>query len=406
MLVSTKKYDNIITFERKPEEMATEQGSDTNKKETDVNNGTDRTEGEKKNSGGFLKHVQFFGELCAILIVLYGVVSKVMIPISQHEENIKDIKEELEEIDDSLDELTKLTYLGRASSDNNGNASAIPVVFSEGYVPKLEFENNSAQLSNPSWIGNNEKIAKALGNEKIEYTSGELQNKRFVTMYEEGDKEIYFLGKYNEDNHWDGECVLNVYNNNELIAILEGIYDNGKLGKYKRIACDENGKWTFTDREAFEGYTDGETWNYEKKESIEQKIEAEHFDETGILGAEQVLDHIDKKIISYYKGKTSKGSYNSQNEEACLVLYDEDGNVRYLYVGQMKDGKEYDDSGKAWSISWGYGNDGYYYYEGVFEGRHGETPEDWKPMTSDEIKKKVNPDDFACPLTGLIGKDI
>ncbi len=415
MLENVKKRDNIIIFERKPEEMAMIQEDTQNKenKEHEIKTDnlsvrTDKVEKEKRNFNVF-KLLEIFGQISAVIIVLYGVVANVMIPLSQHEESINDIKTELTNIDDKIDELTKFTYLNIASSDNNNDdddAYVIPIKFSMVYIPQLGYGNKENSLSEPKWEGKNEKIASALGNENIKYTSGDLQNKRFVTMYEEGKSEVYFLGKYNENNHWDGECTLNVYSNDELISVLEGIYEDGELKKYKRIACDEKGKWTFTDREVFEEYTDGETWNYEKNERFEQKISTEYFDETEILKAEQVLNQINKKIISYYKGKVSGGKYNDPDKEACLVKYDENGNVIYLYVGRTKNGKEYDLTGEAWSISWGHANDGYYYYEGNFEGKHSETPEDWKPMTQDEIKEKVNPDDFVCPLTGLIAEEL
>lgn len=108
------------------------------------------------------------------------------------------------------------------------------------------------------------------------------------------------------------------------------------------------------------------------------------------------------RLEGYYNGYTSNGRFNDESESAYLVKYNLNGEVRFLYVGAIKEGLPDDDSGNAWSVSWGYADDGYYYYKGVFsDGNHGETPPDWRAMTQEEINAVVNPQNFACPLTGL-----
>lgn len=79
---------------------------------------------------------------------------------------------------------------------------------------------------------------------------------------------------------------------------------------------------------------------------------------------------------------------------------------RYLYVGKIKDGEENDNTGNAWSIGWGYADDGYYYYKGKFSnGEREKTPKNWKPMTQEEADSIVNPNDFNCSLQGLVSID-
>ncbi len=90
------------------------------------------------------------------------------------------------------------------------------------------------------------------------------------------------------------------------------------------------------------------------------------------------------------------------------MKYKEDGNVRYLYVGAIKDGVANDDSGQAWSLSWGYANDGYHYHKGKFsKGDPIGTTEDWlKPVTQEQIDAIVNPNEFNCSLQGLIKETV
>lgn len=243
-----------------------------------------------------------------------------------------------------------------------------------------------------------------------EYTVGELQNTPILTYYLEGDSIVYFCGQYNENNFWNGMCTLNVYKNNELVSSFEGLFDNGTLRKYRRVACDNGKEWTFMDRnsnkdEKGNEYTSGETWNYEKNKSFTQEINEDNLELKNFLTVDYVLNNIDKKITSYYKGNTSNGYYNDDSGNAYSVRYNESGDVRYLYHGKIKDGQADDSTGKAWSINLleKGGNYNYYYYEGNFSaGERAYTPDVWEPMTLEEINEKVKKEDLNCPLTGLL----
>lgn len=313
------------------------------------------------------------------------------------DEGIETINERLEKFDDRIDNLLEKIYLSD-NSNNNNSSLAIPVTFLNAYLPT--FSDNI--LLEPKWTSSDEKVAKILGSSDIELRVGELQNRKLITTYIQEGNEVYFLGKYNENNHWDGECIINIYRSNELIAVLEGTYIDGKLKNYKRIACDIEGEWTVTDRTCYDDYTNGETWIYKKNNKISQKITSKNFDEIDILKVDQVLNSIDKQIINYYKGEISNGIYNDQTENAYLVNYNENGNISYLYKGKVENGNPNDETGNAWSISWGYENDGYYYYKGNFkEGKREHTPDDWKPITQEEMEWLVRKIEINAPLTGL-----
>lgn len=415
MVNKVGKCDNIIYYEKRLKIMTENEHSDNE------NNTREHTEIGKKSDSSWKQYIGIIGGILGILTTLFVAYKAIISPIISNKKDIEElqtnitsiksdidkgidtINKKLDKFDDRIDNLLEKIYLSDNSSSNNHSSQAIPVTFLNAYLPTF----NDNILLEPKWTSSDEKVAKILGSNNIELEVGELQNRKLVTTYIQEGNEVYFFGKYNENNHWDGECILNVYKNNELLAILEGTYLDGKLKNYKRIACDKDGEWTVTDRTYHyndtDDYTNGETWNYVKTNPISQKINPESFDETDILKVDQVLNNIDKQIISYYKGEISNGIYSDQTENAYLVNYDEHGNIFYLYKGKVENGNANDDTGNAWSISLGYENDGYYYYKGNFKnGKREYTPDDWQPITQEEMKMLIRKIEINAPLTGLV----
>lgn len=56
-------------------------------------------------------------------------------------------------------------------------------------------------------------------------------------------------------------------------------------------------------------------------------------------------------LAGFYHGRTSGGITNDDTSEACKVIYDlDDGNIKLLYIGKIKDGKFNDDFGDTFEI--------------------------------------------------------
>ncbi len=446
MLDSVEKYDNVITYKRKSKKMSRNKKTiDKIEKEvsqntlanitpneellnriTNIENQINDINIQEKGKNKVIKKVvSIVGLIVGYIVVPLCVtaVLEIIVPIAKHTENIEEIRSDIlkiderieqmndtidksiEQMDNELKELIKVVYLN-ISEKNDHDMYAISIKFNNDNIPKTTLANNDNMLSAPNWTDSDMKIASLLQNNNIEYTVKELQNRPFVTMYYENGSEVYFSGKYNENNHWDGECILNVYRDNELMIVFEGTYDDGELKKFKRIACDDSAKWTVANRVVFAEYTDGETWDYTKTKSFSQGINSDDFEEKQILKVDQILNSIDEKVESYYKGRISQNRYNDQTGNAVRVKYKENGDVRFLYVGGMKNGYPYDNTGNAWSISWGNADDGYYYYKGnVVDGNNVEIPQNWSPMTQEEIKEKIESENFDCSLQGLINSN-
>ena len=70
-------------------------------------------------------------------------------------------------------------------------------------------------------------------------------------------------------------------------------------------------------------------------------------------------------LHAIYYGDTSKGYFNDDTGDACMVYFSEDKTVRLLYVGNFKNGTFEDDTGNAWYIVKNE-NTSYMYYKGCF----------------------------------------
>ncbi len=409
MLEKIEKRDNIITYERKYKHMA------KNKKIKDSgNNGSDNHQNQKIPEGA-----NFIYIILSIMVIILGAAVWIVQSVTRNEDDIKNIKDKLDElesletrideIDDDLNDIDKnlkiltQTVNSKIASEDNSK-SAVLVTFVNDYEVRLGFENMET-LSPPPAKNTNETVAVSLEDDNIKFTQGALRNKWFMTVYTEDNNEIYFLGKFNENDCWDGDCVLNVYSNNELVSVFEGTYDNGTLKNYKRVSCDTEGQWTVMDRVSYKDengkeYNTGETWVYKKNESVKQTINPEYFLNNEILRVDWILNNIDDDIIKYYKGKISNGAYNDESGDAVIVEYDENNKIRFFYKGKVKNGNPQDDSGSAWAIGWGDANDGYHYYQSaLFENGNNKRESGTEVLVSqEEINRIISSENINCPL--------
>ena len=97
------------------------------------------------------------------------------------------------------------------------------------------------------------------------YIARDLIGETVLLTYTEDDKEVYFLGQYNENYHWDGYCVTNSYfNNGVLFGICESNFDDGDRLDYISFYYSDNSKWIYANREKINDENVGVTINYYK----------------------------------------------------------------------------------------------------------------------------------------------
>lgn len=237
-----------------------------------------------------------------------------------------------------------------------------------------------------------------------EYRAEQLVDQNILLPYTEDQTEIYFYGKFNENMHWDGECLINAYNmNNELSIIMEAKYDDGVLKEYKQVIpyTTQNGTnvWVVSERKHEGDINIGESRNYIRKETYKKDFDIDTVLVSDILTVDKLISS-DSQLEAYYYGNTSNGYYNDDTGNAYLIKLAEDGTVLTLYKGCFRNGQFHDDTGNAWYIVRSEGT-GYMYYKGAFE--YGGVIKDENsifenPLSKERIEEIIENEKFNCDL--------
>lgn len=199
------------------------------------------------------------------------------------------------------------------------------------------------------------------------FTGEDLAGENVLLPYMQDGQEVYFYGQVNEMGQWDGDCLVNVYEDNELIIITDANYTDGKINNYKQAFVDESRNiWYISNRENKGDYNEGETWSYYKNSKNKKNFSLETVQTTNMINVDDFKKFNVLIEEGYYHGQTSNGRYNDTTGDAYSIKFAADGTIRTLYVGNMVDGQYEDYSGNAWYITKSENTD-YMYYKGFFE---------------------------------------
>jgi hypothetical protein len=241
-------------------------------------------------------------------------------------------------------------------------------------------------------------------NEK--FTAAELTGEKLLFSYTQDGQEIFFYGQYSENNKWDGNCIINVYDNDELQLITEATYNDGVLLNYKQVytytTTANEEVWCVSKRECTDEGNTGDSWNYYKEEDIIKDFTLSEVEPTDILNVGQISEKIETSVEGFYHGITSNGQYNDTTGESYLIKFSKkDGTVRTLYVGNFIDGDFSDNTGKAWYITRNDNdlNGTYMYYIGKFK--------DGKPIektTADNFMSDLSDEDITAKTESIFFK--
>lgn len=224
-------------------------------------------------------------------------------------------------------------------------------------------------------------------------TAEDLIGKQILATYEVDGVRTAFYGSYNQAYHWQGDCRLNSYDEeDELIFVMEALYEDGEALSYKQFYADEDEHgepyWLFSKRIASEEGNQGESWIYRKDFEIRREFDWSLVTPKAMYTTEDVMDRMDAPLRSYYKGATKDGLYNDATGDALLVLFDEEGYVKTLYQGRFVNGKMADATGLAWEITSNPEKDiPYMYQQGVFA--DGKCTESTAPTETDLSREQI-----------------
>ncbi len=262
------------------------------------------------------------------------------------------------------------------------------------------YKNNEYYLNAPSWIST-DVIAVDLENDR-EYQAVDLIGEKLLLPYIKDGQEVFFCGQFDENNQWDGECLINVYKDDQLSLIMEAEYEGGTLKKYKQVLAGKTlagtEVWIVAERENSGESNSGNSWNYIRDKAHTKEFEFDEVEIDDMMTVRDFESSIDTRVEGFYHGDTSNGTYNDQKGDAYLIKYAEDGTVRTLYVGGFRNGKFDDVSGDAWYITKS-DNTAYMYFKGNFE--NGDPIQESKKvfeneLTMERITEILQENSFEC----------
>ena len=234
-----------------------------------------------------------------------------------------------------------------------------------------------------------------------EYTSKELYNQQLLFTFNRDSQEIFFLGQFNEEGQLDGNCIVNIYNNNKLILITDTVCNNGELLEYNQVFPCTNSAgqtvWAITNQIPYDSFKNGETLYYFREDDLVQAFNSNNVTPENIITVDEFSSRINTTLEGYYCGNTSNGYFNDTTGDAQMVKFSKDGTVSAVYVGNFKDGQFDDHTGNAWLIAKGETN--YIYYKGMFTNGIRLDDKAVKILISQkEIEEIVNETHFNCEL--------
>ena len=229
-------------------------------------------------------------------------------------------------------------------------------------------------------------------NENVKYDAYRLVQKRICMWYGEGGATEYiFIGQYDDDYNWDGECLVCAYRENKLLYTTIDNYNNGKLESYRRISRNNN-RWVYTDRTVIDKHnTDGDNISYKYRDINKKSINRDELKEEDAYTPNDVRKLLKDDIIHHYHGLAVDTVLKDDTGNAYMIKY-EAGEISEIYSGTfVTDSIHY---GTGWLIRHTVDNK-YSYIKGVFHDKNGETVENG---TNEKI---INQQEFEELVSGM-----
>jgi len=232
----------------------------------------------------------------------------------------------------------------------------------------ISVEDNNVSKSKTA-LSDNDVIAKDINGK--EYYASDLVGKQIILEYydKEDDKNVYFQGAYNENYHWEGECVTNSYYlDDRFFGACESKFEDGVRKDYKSIVVSDKNVWSYADKECRDNGNYGVNIKYIGDTNVGISSSADSG--INLFSVDMVMDKLMQyiSINSYYNGITVDNMYSDNTGDAFLVKFDSQGYVSLLYQGPFSKGLMHTGNSDClgWEIVFSEENSKYYCNEGVF----------------------------------------
>ena len=285
------------------------------------------------------------------------------------------VKDQLGEFSDKMDKVTNLLNITAIKAD----------VTTEEYIKNNvsivdnDISDSTSSISPDTCIGTD-------SDGKV-YIAKNLIDQTILLTYNEDDKEIYFLGQYNKNYHWNGYCVINTYDvDGKLNGINESNFDDGNRLDYESYyLSDKQNEWIYTDRDCKKETNEGISIRYKSNFSKQKNFTTTNVRVSDLIYIESMKEYDNKEILPYYMGKTSNGVYNDDSGNAYLVMYNSGGFVSVYYKGDFRDGYFEDENAIEIVLDESDNINKYFLYNGGFTRGKRISDDGIKYITQDEI---------------------
>lgn len=295
--------------------------------------------------------------------------------------DIANVREDVSEVRDCITNLQNLLLSSVRFSPTEEVAQQISNTY--GNVDRID-SNGRLSLTLTSVV--------AYSDNGTEFTADQLSDLKLLLPYREGKQEVFFYGQFDEENRWDGDCLVNIYENGTLKLITDAVYESGKLLNFKQAFPDTTtggqAVWTFSERTSQDDFSTGRTWHYFRNGNYDQSFRFDEVTAKDMVSADAFRGAVGVDLEGYYCGTNSDGHFNDNTGNAHMVKYFPDGTVRTLYVGSFVNGQFEDQSGNAWMIGKNKLEEPYSYYKGTF--KNGNPIKDTKYWRYDLTLEEIN----------------
>lgn len=298
------------------------------------------------------------------------------------------VKDQLGELSNNMDSVTELLNITAIKA----NVTTEEYINSNVSVVDNNISNSTSSFSADTCIGTD--------SEGKAYIAKDLIGKTILLTFDQGDKETYFLGQYNDKYHWDGYCVINTYSTDGILnGVSESNFDDGNRLDYESFYLSDNqDEWIYSDRDCKNDSNEGISIRYKLNYDKQKNFTLTNARASDMVYVENMQSYDDKEILSYYDGSTSNGAYNDNSGNAYLVRYNEDGFVSVFYKGCFKDGN-FDDANAIEIVLDDSPNiNKYFLYKGKFINGKRTSDDGIRYVTQDEINTVLKENGFTDNL--------
>ena len=170
------------------------------------------------------------------------------------------------------------------------------------------------------------------------FSADELVGEKICMSYKGKENEdCIFVGRFDRNFRWDGECQICAYKDGALYYCTTNIYKDGHIASFNRLSRNiKSNRWIYTEKLVLEnGLEKGDTWSYAFKVLKAKKYNMSLPEHDSMYTLDEARGILEGAIINHYYGEYDEnGDWTDLSGEAYNVKYD-NGKFVSVFKGQF-----------------------------------------------------------------------